>query len=265
MWARIKRAFRAFFGGLVGAMENPKAILEQNIRDMHDRVPEMNNGIAKARGGIVRLENEAEEYNREIVRLRARVKACLLANEEGMAGQFAVELKRAQDGLERNAQQLESSRAGYKSLLALKENYMKEMKRKTDEAMRAIREAEAAKWKSELADVFEQFEVAGVDATHDEMVQKLRGQAADAEGRLLMAHESVDMKSIVIERKAQELEGQELLKQFKIELGLAEAEPVAEAPRTIGPAKENNGFAPVAMKDPTKKAAQPEPERVRVE
>lgn len=220
MWERLKRAFRAFFGGVVSSMEDPKSILEQNIRDMRDKVPQMNEGIAKARGGIVRLENEAADYESQIGKLKARIKACLLAKDEALAGQFATELKRTMEALERNQQQTAAAKASYESLLKLKENYMREMRRKTDEAMRVIREAEAAKWKSELADVFEQFEVAGVDATHDEMVSKLRGKAADAEGRLLMAQESVDMKSIEIERKAQEIEGQELLKQFKIELGM---------------------------------------------
>jgi len=54
------------------------------------------------------------------------------------------------------------------------------------------------------------------------------------------------MKTIQMEEKAQQLEGQELLKQFKLDLGLDKkseaapstavpAEPVKEAPKTIGP------------------------------
>ena len=58
MWARMKRVFRSFFGAMIGAAEDPKLILEQNMRDMRDKVPEMNNGIAKARAGIIRLERE---------------------------------------------------------------------------------------------------------------------------------------------------------------------------------------------------------------
>ncbi len=224
MWARIKRIFRAIFGSAVGAAEDPKMILEQNIRDMRDKIPQMNNGIAKARAGIVRLEREASTYQEQTGKLTARVKACLLAKDEALAGQFATELKRTREALERNKQQTESAKAAYDSLLKLKENYMREMKRKSDEAMRVIREAEASKWKSELAGVFESFEVAGVDATHDEMVDKLKDKAAEAEGKLLMAQESVDMKSIEIEKKALEIEGQELLKEFKEELGLDKAE-----------------------------------------
>ncbi|HYF50120.1 MAG TPA: PspA/IM30 family protein [Planctomycetota bacterium] len=232
MWARLKRIFRSFMGAFISMAEDPEMILEQNIRDMRDKIPEMNTGIAKARGGIIRLENEATAYKQDIAKLTARVKACLLAGDEAMAGQFAVQLKKQQEALERNQQQLEAAKGGYEALLKLKERYMREMKMKTEEAQRAISEARAAKWKSELADVFQTFEVAGVDATHDEMIEKLREKTALADGKIMSAVESVDMKSIEIEEKAQQLEGQELLKQFKLDLGLekkAEGAPAASA------------------------------------
>ena len=244
MWARIKRIFRSIAGAFISIGENPELILEQNIRDMRDKVPEMNTGIAKARGGIIRLENEATQYKQDIAKMTARVKACLLAGDEGMAGQFAVQLKKQQEALDRNQGQLDSARTGYEALLKLKERYMREMKMKTEEAQRAITDARAAKWKSELADVFQSFEVGGIDATHQEMVEKLREKSAMAEGKIAAAVESVDMKSIEIEEKAQQLEGAELLKQFKLDLGLdkkSEAGPAAtkestpESPKTIGP------------------------------
>jgi phage shock protein A len=244
MWERLKRVFRSIFGGMISAAEDPKLILEQNMRDMRDKVPEMNTGIAKARGGIIRLENEATQYKQEIAKITARIKACLLSGEEGLAGQYAVQLKRDQEALERNQSQLESATAGYDALLKLKERYMREMKMKTEEAMRAIREAEASKWKSDLADTFQSFEVAGVDATHDEMLEKLREKTAMADGKIASAVESVDMKTIEIEEKAQQIEGQELLKQFKLELGIEKkqesaapmpAEGEKESPKTIGP------------------------------
>jgi phage shock protein A len=245
MWARMKRVFRSFFGAMIGAAEDPKLILEQNMRDMRDKVPEMNNGIAKARAGIIRLEREIDTHKEHVAKYTARIKACLLGGDEALAGQYAVQLKKEQEMLASTTAQLESAKVGYDALLKLKERYMREMKMKTEEAMRAIREAEASKWKSELADTFESFEVAGVDATHDEMIDKLRGKSAEAEGRIAMAVESVDMKQIDMEERAQALEGAELLKQFKLDLGLekkTEAAPEQAAPeagseskKTIGP------------------------------
>jgi len=204
------------------------------MRDMQDKIPEMNTGIAKARGGIVRLEDEVNTTKQDIAKLTARVKSALLAGEEGLAGQYAVQLKQKQDSQERTAAQLASARTGYDGLLKLKERYMREMKMKTEQAMAAIKEAESAKWKSELADVFQSFEVAGVDATHQEMIEKLKEKSAMADGKIASAVESIDMKGIEIEERAQQIEGQELLKQFKMDLGLTDKK--VDAPPASGDA-----------------------------
>ena len=173
------------------------------------------------------------------------------AGEEGLAGQFAVQIKRKQEALEKNQSESGRARQGYEGLLKLKEHYMREMKLKTEQAMAAIKEAEAAKWKNELADVFQTFEIAGVDATHQEMIEKLKEKSSAAEGKIASAVESMDFKSMEIEEKAQQMEGQELLQQFKMELGLDKTAPakaatadsaeqqqaLEEFKKTIGPEK----------------------------
>lgn len=236
MFERLRRVIRSFIGFFISTMEEPKLILEQAIRDMQDKVPLMNQGLAKARGGIIMLENEAKTYEREIAQLSAKIKAAIATKQEALGAQLAIRLKKTQDALARNREQMEAARAGYESLLKMKEKFMREMHAKTEEAMRAIQEAEASKWKSELADVFEQFEVAGVDQTVDEMVGKLRQKSAEAEGRLAMAAESVDTKSMEIDAKAEEIAGKELLKQFAAEMGLQTEGPSGggEAEKTIG-------------------------------
>ena len=49
MWRRFVRAVTSIFGGAVGALEDPKRILEQNIRELSDQVPQMNENIARLR------------------------------------------------------------------------------------------------------------------------------------------------------------------------------------------------------------------------
>lgn len=220
MLARIRRIFRSFLGMFVEMAEDPKLILQQNIRDMKDKVPMMNTGIAKARGGIEHLAQEIEYYKSEINKATSRVKACLLNGNEPLAGQYASQLQKLKEALERSQHQYDAAKGGYEALLKLKERYMHEMQMKTEEAMQAIKEADSAAWKSDLASTFQSFEVADVDSTHQEMIDKLKAKSADAEGKIAAAVESVDMKQFDMEEKAQELEGQELLKQFKMDLGM---------------------------------------------
>ena len=46
MWKRFSRAMRSFFGFFVSSIEDPELILEQNVRDLNDQVPKMNESIA---------------------------------------------------------------------------------------------------------------------------------------------------------------------------------------------------------------------------
>jgi phage shock protein A len=46
MWRRLSRVVRSFVGLFISMGENPEIILEQNIRDMNDQVPRMNESIA---------------------------------------------------------------------------------------------------------------------------------------------------------------------------------------------------------------------------
>jgi phage shock protein A len=170
----------------------------------------------------------------------ARIKAALEAGDEKLAGDYAVRLKQVQAGKERNFEQLGKAKEAYDKAVEVKMNYMREMDKKTKDAELAMREHEASKWKAEVAQVFQSFEVADVDSTVDEMTYKLRQKTAMAEGKLDMAMETVDMKDIQMERRAEEIEAQEMLKQLKVEWGMTSAEPAASTPvadKTVGPAQ----------------------------
>jgi phage shock protein A len=73
----------------------------------------------------------------------------------------------------------------------------------------------------------EQFQVAGISQTHDEMVRKIEEMTAVNEARMDMAMSNVDQQKFKIEDEAQKLQAAELVKQFKVEMGLA---PQAAAP-----------------------------------
>jgi len=86
-----------------------------------------------------------------------------------------------------------------------------------------------------VADAMEQFEVAGISQTHDEMVRKIEEETAVNEARMEMALNNVDQQKIKIEEEAEKLRANELVKQFKVEMGLISPEPSAPvAEKTIG-------------------------------
>jgi len=238
MWQRFKRAMRSFVGFFVSSIEDPELILEQNIRDMNDQVPKMNESIAMVRANQTLLEKENSKYVQEVSSLTAKIKAAIQAGRDDLAAQYATRLQMEKSALERNEQQLATAKSAYEKALNVKKMFMREKERKTQEAMNAIRDARRAKWQSKVADAMESFEVAGIDATHDEMLRKVEEQTAVNEARMQMALESVDTQSLAIEEDAEKIQANELVKQFKMEMGLESPAPVSDvgapAEKTIG-------------------------------
>src|SRR5690606_20690720 len=196
MWERFKRAMRSLGGFFVSSIESPELILEQNIRDMNDQVPKMNESIAMVRANLTLLEKENAKYKAELNSLTAKVKAAIQAGRDDLAGQFAVTLQTERSTLDRNAAQLSNDLEA------------------SQEAMTAIRDHRRAQWQSKVADAMESFQVAGVDATHGEMVRKVQEQTAINEARLQLALESSDQATMQIEEDAEQLQAMELVNQM---------------------------------------------------
>ncbi|MHB8875890.1 MAG: PspA/IM30 family protein [Myxococcaceae bacterium] len=238
MWNRFRRAMRSFVGFFVSSIEDPELILEQNIRDLNDQVPKMNESIAMVRANQTLLEKENAKYKSEVNDLTAKVKAAIQAGRDDLAAQYATRLQMERGALARNEAQLATAKSAYEKALTVKKMFMKEKDKKTQEAMNAIRDARRANWQAKVADAMESFEVAGIDATHDEMIRKVEEQTAVNEARMQMALESVDHQAVAIEEEAEKIQANELVKQFKMEMGLSSPAPVSDVAsggeKTIG-------------------------------
>lgn len=234
MWNRLVRVFRSFAGFFISVAEDPELILEQNIRDMNDQVPRMNESIAMVKANVTLLEKEQSKYAAEIQNLTAKVKAAIQAGRDDIAGSFAQQLEHLKSALVRTQGQLSTANAAYEKALAVKKAFLREKERKTYEATNAIRDSRRAQWQKKVADAMEQFEVGGISATHDEMIRKVEEQTAVNEARMEMALNNVDQQKIKIEEEAEKLQADELVKQFKIEMGLMTPQASSTPDKTIG-------------------------------
>ncbi len=236
MWRRLSRAIRSFFGFFISVAENPELILEQNIRDMNDQVPRMNESIAMVKANVTLLEKEEAKYKAEVADLTAKVKAAIQVNRDDLAGNFATQLEQLRGALARTQGQLATARAAYDKALVVKQAFLREKERKTQQAMAAIRDYRRAQWQKKVADAMEQFEVGGISQTHDEMVRKIEEMTAMNEARMEMAMGNVDQQKFKIEEEAEKLRAAELVKQFKVEMGILAPEPAGgTAEKTIAP------------------------------
>ncbi len=231
VWSRFKRFVKSVFGGAISALEDPKLILEQNIRELNDQVPKMNENIATVKANVMMLQKEVRKYEREQADLTAKIKAGIQAGRDDIAERYAMRLESVRDNVASTKEQLKYASAAYDKALQVKKAFMREKERKISEAKDALRAHERAKWQAKIADTLESFEVAGIDQTHDEMISRIQEKTALNEARMELALDSVDTEALQIEEDAQQIRASELVKQFKLEMGIGDTSGSEEEPQ----------------------------------
>ncbi len=224
LWTRFKRLIRSIFGGAISSLENPRLILEQNIRELNEQVPKMNENIATVKANVILLQKEERKSRGQVDMLASKIKAALQGGREDLAQQHALRLEAARTQFEKSKEQLAYASAAYDKAQQVKKVFMRERQRKIDEAQEAMRAHERAKWQSEIADALEQFEIAGIDNTHQEMISRLDQETAKNEARMEMALDSVDAGALKLEEDAESFRAAEIVRQMKIEMGLEKEE-----------------------------------------
>ncbi len=220
MWKRFVRAVKALFGAGISAIEDPKLILEQNIRELNDQVPKMNENIATVKASVNLLEKEMNRLKSEYQDLVSKMKAAIQGGRDDIAQNYALRLESVKAALAQTQSQHASAVKAYEKSLEVKKAFMREKDKKISEAKEALRAHERAKWQSKIADTLESFEVAGLDQTHDEMLNKINEQTAKNEARMEIALESVDTEGMKLEEEAEKLRAQDLVNKFKEEMGM---------------------------------------------
>jgi len=230
MWARIKRIFRSIIGWFIELGESPELILEQNIRDMHDQIPSMNENLAMVRAQVTLTEKNVNSLKAKEQDLTNKIKAALQVGKRDVALNFATTLEEVRNELAIANKQNEMVQQAFAKAEKVKQVFLSQIQQKTDTAKRALSGKRQAEWQAKVADAMESFKVAGIDASHDEMVRKLEEDAAVAEGKLEVA--LGNMPDIDIEKEAQAIQANETLRQFELDMGLAS--DLSEAPREPG-------------------------------
>ena len=159
LWARISRVFRASTGAALDKIENPELVLQQTIRDMRDRVPELNNSVAQVMATERLLLKQKENLSTQVVDLDSKIKAAVKMGRDDIATAYIGQLQQAQVDLERTDAQLELAGSASKNALKARDNYVLNMKKRTAEAMQLISAAKQAKLQEQLAQTMEGFNI----------------------------------------------------------------------------------------------------------
>jgi phage shock protein A len=218
---------RALFGGLVEKTEDPELILQQTIRDMRDRVPELNNSVAQVMATEKLLSKSKERLEAQVVDLDSKIKASVKMGRDDIATAYIGQLQQAQVDLQKTSQQLEHATAASKQALKARDNYVLQMQRRTAEAMQLINQSKQAKLQEQLAQTMETFQLGDDASTFNEMRDKIDRRAAAAEAKMQLGAASVDNQMQEIEREAMDMQLQDKLLDYKRQMGML---PAASSP-----------------------------------
>jgi phage shock protein A len=221
--SRISRSIRALFGGIIESTENPELILQQTIRDMRDRVPELNNSVAQVMATEKLLSKSKERLEAQVVDLDSKIRASVKLSRDDIATAYIGQLQQAQMDLQKTSQQLEHATLASKQALKARDNYVLQMQRRTAEAMQLINQSKQARLQEQLAQTMESFQIGDDASTFDEMRDKIDRRAAAAEAKLQLGSASVDNQMQDIEREAMDMQLQDKLLAYKQEMGLLPA------------------------------------------
>lgn len=220
LWLRIKRMFRAGTGAALDRVENPEMVLQQTVRDMRDRVPELNNSVAQVMATERLLKKNNERLSEQVVDLDSKIKASVKMGRDDIATAYIGQLQQAQVDLEKTTAQLEYAENASKQALKARDNYVVNMKQRTAEAMQLISASKQAKLQEQLAQTMESFDIGDDSSTFNEMREKIDRRVAAAEAKLQLGTSSVDNKMQDIEREAMDIQLQDKLLSYKQEMGL---------------------------------------------
>lgn len=220
LWQRITRVFRAGTGAALDKIENPELVLQQTIRDMRDRVPELNNSVAQVMATERLLLKQKENLSSQVVDLDSKIKASVKMGRDDIATAYIGQLQQAQMDLQRTEVQAEHAGVASKQALKARDNYVLNMKKRTAEAMQLISASKQAKLQEQLAQTMDTFNIGDDASTFNEMREKIDRRVAAAEAKLQLGASNVDAQMQDIEREAMDIQLQDKLLEYKSQMGM---------------------------------------------
>ena len=249
MWSRIKRLFRSVFGGIIDKAEDPELVLQQVIRDMRDKVPQMNENVAQVMATQKLLEKETANLEREIQTQDAKVKAAIKQGRDDIARMYISSMQEKRTSLARSTEQLELSKKASQQAVRFRDNYILEMKKRSAEAMQLINQSRQARIQEQLAQTMASFQIGDDAGSFDEMRDKINRRAAAAEAKMELSTTGIDAQLQDIERDAANIEVDDTLAAYKRDMGFAkESAPISmgsdlgSSEKTLGPAERSKAL-----------------------
>lgn len=220
LWQRVKRIFRASSGAALDKLEDPEMVLQQTIRDMRERVPDLNNSVAQVMATERLLAKNKERLSENVVDLDSKIKASIKMGRDDIATSYIGQLQQAQLDLQKTTVQFDHATNASKQALKARDNYVLNMQKRSAEAMQLISASKQARLQEQLAQTMETFNLGDDSSTFNEMREKIDRRVAAAEAKLQLGSSNVDTQMQDIEREAMDMQAMDKLLEYKQTMGM---------------------------------------------
>jgi len=224
MFARLWRLIKSWLGFAVESAEDPELILKQTIRDMHDKVPQMQANVVQVMATERLLQKEVTTLEGEIKQYDLKIKGAIKINRDDIASTYITGLHEKQASLERSRAQLETARTASGQAKQFLDSYLLQVKKRSDEAQQLVGESRAAKMQEQLSQAMASFKVGDDAGNFDEMRRKIQERSAKAEAQMELAHGSVDTLMEHFDQDILKAQTNDTLDAYKRDMGLINPE-----------------------------------------
>ncbi len=240
--ARIKAIWYALLNQSVAEMEDKHiiALAEAKLQQATEKLKDARQGLVSYQAMVLKVQHQVDTEKTRIVSLTGQIKSHLSAGQEEIAAELALQQAQLKSDLGTNQEQLAQHQASYENNLlkmraALKdiESAKKELEKKKAALTMEKALAEVSETAGALNTKFDvSTDIGSILTRVDDQIHKARARSKVASDLSDQGVEELKAKA-----EAEKAHAREVLQQFKIEQGLADASP-RPAAKTVGPSRE---------------------------
>jgi len=213
----------------------------------------MNNNVAQVMANEKLLARTLESQQTKLSDLDNKIKAAIKMGRDDLATAYIGELQSTQKAVDTTRAQLGQAKVASEKAIKFRDNFLVQMKRRSDEASQLIGASKQARMQEQLAQTMASFQIGDDSATFEDMREKISRRVASAEAKAELATTGIDSKMNEIEAEVASMEAQDMLSAYKRQMGLlpespapalGEGAPSINVEKTIGGSEGNSNDRP---------------------
>jgi phage shock protein A len=178
-------------------------------------------GLEQYRGLVEKVTRQVKEGERHLAKLQAQAKAYLKAGDRETAGRFALEVQKAQAGLQQNQEQLELHEKAYENNLKKIKHANKTLADVREKIEKYDAELKMSEAEAEIAKLSESFDV-NVTTDFGELENVIQGKIDKNRGKVRVAADLSErgIADIDAQEAMEKSMAEDALRQMEIEMGM---------------------------------------------